>query len=523
MDYSQLGKTPISESAPAGHDVSGEPLYEALGAEIKKLSSPTAAGGIDWPAMERLSGEILASRSKHLLAACCLCIARQHTAGWPGFAEGVVVLRDILVTYWQDCYPTIKRMRGRRNAFTWWQEMIEGLIAAGEPEQWQPGPRAELLNTLEEIDAFLGDNMEEAPVLRATIQAVSGHLTEAVPEPTRTVNAQETAPMPPDPRVAQPAPESSPPPPAARTSQPPMPAEELSPEKNLAYGCEFLRLTATQLRRSDPVHPLAFRLNRIAAWFPLEALPPADNGVTLLPPPDPQVFSLLKNLAARSDWPELLEAGEQQVRQHLFWLDPHYFVATALKRLGRDLARLGVEQETLLLLKRLPGLEKLAFSDGTPFAEAATRDWLVELQGGAQDGAAASATGDQAGQALAEKVARAQQLAEDNQLAQAVELLARGGAAARGGRERLRWDLAVCRLLCRGRQPQVAGPIAASLLAEVDRHHLDEWEPELAEEILTLVCQVLRLQEEDEVVRQQMRATLGRLAVLNPARALALI
>lgn len=521
MEYADLGKRPITEDAPTGADVSGDPLYERLSAEIKKLSSPTAEGGIDWQIIERLAVEILATRSKHILVACCLNIALQHTAGWQGFARGATVLRDLLLTYWESCFPVQKRMRGRVNAIVWWQEMTEALIGATEGEQWDRESRTALLATLEEIDRFLGDTMEDAPVLRPTIQALAGHITEKI---TEAPPKEESTP-PPTAEAHRASAAQSPPAPA--TSSPPRQqataalSEDLPPEKNFARGSDYLRLVATQLLHSDPMHPLAFRLNRIVAWFPLEALPPASDGVTMVPPPDAQAISHLQNLAAVGNWSNLLQTAEQQVRQSLFWLDPHRYVATALERLGRDLAREGVACEILLLIKRLPGLEKLAFSDGTPFADPATRDWLNELRGGAA--AAQSSAPAQRGGDFDEHLAKAQALAADNKLSEALQVLHQGLQTAVGGRARLQWTQAICRLVCRSQQPSIALPFATTLLEQLDRHGLEQWEPSLAEEVLVTVYQVLRLQEKDEQGGQRMQAVLSRLAVLNPARVLELL
>lgn len=523
MEYADLGKTPITDDAPTGADVSGNPLYDQLSTEIKKLSSPTAEGGIDWQVIERLAVEILATRSKHILVACCLNIALQHTAGWQGFAQGVAVLRDLLLTYWENCFPVLKRMRGRVNAIVWWQEMIEARIGATEGEQWDTESRTAMLATLEEIDRFLGDTMEDAPVLRPIIQALAGHITEKI---TEAPPKEELIPAPAAEANRPPAAQS---PPALATSSPPRqqataaPSEDLPPEKNFARGSDYLRLVATQLLHSDPMHPLAFRLNRIVAWFPLEALPPANNGATMVPPPDAQTISQLQNLAAAGNWSDLLQAAEQQVRQSLFWLDPHRYVATALERLGRDLAREGVACEILLLIKRLPGLEKLAFSDGTPFADPATRDWLNELRTGGGAAAAQPSAPALRGGDFDEHLAKAQALAADSKLSEALQVLHHGLQTAVGGRARLQWTQAICRLVCRNQQASIAAPFATTLLEQLDRHGLEQWEPSLAEEVLVTVYQVLRLQEKDEQGGQRMQAVLNRLAVLNPVRALELL
>ena len=520
-EHADLGKAPVSEALPAGADLAAEPLYEQLSVEIKKLSSPTAEGSLNWTTIQNLAVEILSTKSKHILVACCLSIAWYHTAGWHGFAEGVRVVKDLLLTYWEQCYPEKKRMRGRRNALVWWKEQIDRLIETSENEQWDSGARLALLDALGEIDRFLGEQMEDAPLFRSTIQAISARITESparAPEPApHPSGGEESAPRPPAGGEARPlaAPSES-----GQRKEPAAPVDNVPPEKNFARGCEFLRLTATQLLQNDPFHPLAFRLNRIVIWFPLDTLPPASDGATLLPPPDGQLIASLRQLAASGNWPGLVQAAEAQVRQHLFWFDLSRYVAEALCRLGKELASEGVAYETWLLTRRIPGIEKLTFNDGTPFADQATRDWLKELHPGpAASGKPATPAG-QGGQEPTEKLAQAQELAQDNQLAEALQLLRQGMQTAGSGRERLLWTMGFCRLLCRQQHAALALPFSETLLAQLDHHGLEQWEPDLAEEALAVAYQVLRLQGKDAEGGQRMNAVLNRLALLNPARAL---
>lgn len=521
MEYTDLGTAPISEALPAGIDLATEPLYEQLSLEIKKLSSPTAEGGIDWQAIQNLAAEILQTRSKHILVACCLSVAWQHTGGWRGFAQGVRVVRDLLLTYWDQCFPEKKRMRGRRNALVWWKEQIDKLIEAGTGEQWDHEARQALLDDFEEIDRFLGEQLEDSPLFRPTIQALGTLIAEAaIPEPQ-----QDPEPVAPE-TPAVPATATEPRPPAQPLAsgprhEAPIASDSATPEKNLARGSEFLRVAATQLLQNDPFHPLAFRLNRIVAWFPVDSLPPASDGTTLVPPPDDQVVSLVRSLEESGNWPALLQTAEAQLRQHLFWLDLNRYVAEALDRLGKELASEGVAHETRLLVRRLPSIEKLSFNDGTPFADQATRAWLKEFRiTKGTDGTVVpdEAQGERGG--IAAKLAAAWALAKDGKLTEALNELRHGLRTAGGGREQLLWTAEICRLLCRQQQAALAVPFAESLVAQLDRHGLEQWEPELAEETLEVVYQALRLQESNEQASARMNEVLHRLALLNPARAL---
>ncbi len=46
-----------------------------------------------------------------------------------------------------------------------------------------------------------------------------------------------------------------------------------------------------------------------------------------------------------------------------------------------------IRQDLALLLERLPGLENLAWNDGTPFADEVTRNWIAQQVMMREDGA----------------------------------------------------------------------------------------------------------------------------------------
>jgi len=519
MNLQDLGIAPISEGQPAGEDVTYDGTYAQLSDEVKKLSSPSAAGEIDWKKVENLAAAILHEKSKHLLVACCLTIALHHTAGWRGFAQGTRILKDLLLTYWDDCFPTQKRMRGRRNAILWWQEQTEKLIQSSAGESWESAEYRSFFTDLQEIDAFLGEKMEEAPILRSMIQALGSCIAE-------TITAEPKPEIEPD---SAPAPETKPPPaapPASRVTPSaaaptrqaaPMTADaEVPPEKNFERGCDYLRVAATQYLHANPYHQTAYRINRVIAWFPLDRLPPATEGASMLPPPDSQLISGLKSLEQSADWQGLLAAAEAPVRQYLFWLDLSRYVATALKQLGQATTAEGVTQETLLLVRRLPGIEKLSFNDGTPFADPATREWLRESAKGAAPAGTGADSGDKGVQT---QIDAACELARQNKATEALQQLRAGLRSCGVGREQLQWEMGICRVLCRQQQPALALPYAHLILEKIDQFHLEHWEPQLAETALEVVYQTLQIQPV-EMVAPSKTEVLGRLALLNPTRAM---
>ena len=165
MEFYQLGKEPITDNAPAGSDVRYEPEFEALQAEIDKLSSPTASSGVDWNNVANLSAKILSEKSKDLLVASYFAVSRLKAAQVEGLAEGLAVMHDLAANYWDQLYPAKKRMRGRLGAFEWWLEKTMNIVENLEYPPVAAETLEAMLAHLDGLDELLSEQMPEPPML----------------------------------------------------------------------------------------------------------------------------------------------------------------------------------------------------------------------------------------------------------------------------------------------------------------------------------------------------------------------
>lgn len=527
MALIDLGKQPVSEQAPTGSDIRYEPDFEALSDEVEKMSSPTASGAVDWQRVADLAADILAHASKDLLVACYLNIALMQTQGLKGLATGARVLRDLLETFWDGLYPSKKRLKGRLNAVVWWKERIDGYLPAVPSETWPKADRDALLGDLSAINEFLGQQSDDAPILNALIKSVSDRVAEeqapAPPPPTLenaapAEDAEEPAApaqaeTPPAPRTAAPVAPAGPP----RTTAAPVPSDgDTPPGKLVENGLDLLDQAANGLMARDPFDPAIYRLNRVVAWFGVDRLPPSDGGKTLLPPPDGVVSEALTRLYQSGAWQDLLEAAEGRIREFLFWLDLSRYTAEALSQLGQAAVADQVAQDTLNYARRLKGIETLTFSDGMPFADPDTCDWLRQLAG---DTAGATGPHDRTGDDMADALKAANDLLKKNQLGDALNGLRQRMERAGSTRERFLWQMGICRLLIRARKASLARPYIDESLALIDQHQLEKWEPALASDALAIALQGLKGIEGDTVAALTDRIA-NRLSFLDPVKAL---
>ena len=510
MDLLTLGKEPISGSPPTGADVRYLPEFEELQQEIDKLSNPAASGGADWKKVDRLASELLANKGKDLLVASYLAVAQTHLSQVEGFAVGLRIYRDLLEQFWEDLYPTKKRMRGRIAAVEWWLERSD---AAFQSLKVTPLPAArieEFRQDLSKIDELLRGYLEEPPLLRPLEKFIESIPIEAEkkPEPDGvTPQAKAAAP-------------------AAATA--PSTVDEIvshaDAEKVLQGALESIRRAGDYLQRESLSDPLAYRLRRLASWSSVDATPPATDGRTIVPPPDPNVRTMLTELQDKGDWQALVEMSEEKIAESIFWLDLNRFAAEGLNGLGDPYqdARNAVCQETAFFLLRLSGIENLSFSDGTPFADADTRRWLkgVGLGAGAATGAPGPSAGTGEGDRLAAAVKKAEELAK-KKLPEAVSSVQQELRSSFSKRDQLLWRMALSQILMQAKKAELALPHLEAILRDIDLYRLEEWDPDLAVKGLRMVWSGFSTQSDDSS-RDKASDVMNRLARLDPAGALSL-
>jgi type VI secretion system protein VasJ len=364
MDLTVLGKTPVTEDQPAGSDVRYDPLFDALQAEIDKQSTPTASGGTDWKKVEKLAVEILSTKSKDILVASYLAVAQLRLRKEAGVAPSLHLYRDLLETFWENLFPPKKRKRGRVAAIEWWLEKAEPALQDLQPSPLPPEVIDTCRQDINRIGEVLRENLDAPVSLRVMERYIDSIpvASEAEPEPEKP---SETA-----------APEAKP----AQRSAPPPPADtgigemksETDAEKTARAGFMAVRRAADFIENQNLADSRSYRWRRIAGWGMIQMLPPSTDGQTQVPTPTQfeSAMNELNSLKAGQNWEALVRASEEKFQGTVLWLDLNRFAAEALTALGGNhLEAAGaVSLETALLVHRLPGIESLAFADGSPFA-----------------------------------------------------------------------------------------------------------------------------------------------------------
>jgi type VI secretion system protein VasJ len=282
----------------------------------------------------------------------------------------------------------------------------------------------------------------------------------------------------------------------------------------------------------EPQKAMGYRLSRTLRWDLMEKAPPVANGQTQLPGPAAEQRTYFQSLVAKADWQTALPAAEKAFTagaNHL-WLDLQRVAVKACASLGTPFASVkdAILFETALLLKRIPELTSLSFTDGSAFCDDATKDWisaevLPVLQSG---GAAQPAGGGQSGgDPIEAEKKEVNALVAAGKIDAAIALLQAG--LRQGGTERdsFRRSLLLGQILLSAKRPDIAMSVLDSLDEKIDAYRLERWDPDLAVEVWTVMVKACRAilpskpQNLQAAIHEKQNTILTKLSRTNPMSA----
>jgi type VI secretion system ImpA/VasJ family protein len=241
--------------------------------------------------------------------------------------------------------------------------------------------------------------------------------------------------------------------------------------------------------------------------------------------PSQQKQDYLVGLRRDERWFDLLRASERQFHDFPLWLDLQLLSTEALSRLGDSYipALSGVKDELIFLLHRVPEIISLEYQDGTKVANGETLEWLEGLRRMlvtvTDKECVTSSISTTASDLLLLETEVSFDVRSDlsDTLAQARALLSKVSSI----RQSFMIRLALAEHLLQKRQFELAHGHFVHLDRLVQRHGLDEWQPELTLRFLELflACsrKLMRVGKSQEVDNDRLcRNLLERISSLDP-------
>ncbi|MFT0213804.1 type VI secretion system protein TssA [Pseudomonas sp. F1_0610] len=497
---------PINELQPTGEEPSYLDDFQTIREEVNLIS------GADTELICNLAKTVLTKNTKDIRVVTYYTWACLQREGEVGFAQGLELLVIMLQRFENALHP--QRERSRKAALDW-------LASARVLDSLSLHPEVIVKNLQRIVAALLQLEQitqlwetAEQPNLSALYAALelrlekSGGAHAVVPQ-NFVAEVSSTADIKHTPAVI----------------------------KEIASGRELLdqvRLVAKYLRDQPNGWLAAHHLMKSVRHDTLHQLPKiTTTGYTQIDSPKPDQRALLKRLYLQQSWLELLEQADNMFSRGAchFWLDLQWYIYQALSKAGNPYDSWAdiIKQDLKGLLTRLPGLESLLFSDGTPFADETTLNWInqhvidSEFDWGH------------------EPVVSGTDNTQDTIFALETEALALADAESpeaamawlqdNPNNHSMRNQWLIRFLMARVADQFGRNEMALHLVNELDQHaallSLSDWEPKLLFEVKARRLKLLRMKSprsetEKEHLQQEMEKTLAGLITIDPVRAMIL-
>jgi len=496
---------PFTSGPETGDDPAYDDNFQLMREEINKLS------GVDSALLCELARKCLCECAKDVRVVTWYVQARLSRDGEKGLSEGLLLLVAMLSRYGQACHP--QRPVARKAALEWLNssKIIDTLSLWPEVDSNDSCLTVGAINLLESAVADWPE--PEKPSFAGLCTALenrlarSGGMEALVPQNS---SAQEHGRE------------------SAHNDSP-----QLSAVKSGRDLLDQTRLLSRWLSEQPQGWLASHRLIKTVRWDTVDQIPPLDSsGRTRLVPPKPEYRAQLKRLYIQKNWTELVEQASQMYCEGVnhFWLDLQWYLWQGLSHAGQpwDTWADSVLFDLRLLLKRLPGLDGLAWNDGTPFADEVTTVWIAEKVNEESllfsDEPATVVNGQADDVLLLESEAMEKGDTEGPEAALAW-LQSRPGLDA----PRHRWLIRL--LMARVAEQYGRNDMALHLLGELTTRApqltLEDWEPALLFEVQARRLKLLRLKagrsESDKArLMPEMESLLAGLIAIDPARAMVL-
>ncbi|MBG0881263.1 type VI secretion system protein TssA [Burkholderia sp. 9775_39] len=492
---------PLAGEGGVGRDPGYDDVFFELREETQKLS------GIDDGLIVRSCEQLLKETGKDLRLAGYYAIARLRQDGPAGFADGLELAAALVDRFGEIVLP--ERAEAKKGAL----EMLATARVIDLLDSRGAFAPADIERALAALDVLIKGADVWPEAAHPNLQPLVSRF-ERTGEPVRCADVEA---------VALTLPSAS------------AMSGTIASTRDLL---DQVRSMAAWLRDQENGYLPSVRLVRCVRWDTLHEVPPADAAAsTRLVPPRGEMRQQMKRLVLQRQWHELLERVEGAFMEgvnHL-WFDLQYFQHVALDHVGAPYHTWSelLRADFALFLGRLPGIERLSFNDGTPFADDTTLEWIArhavvrDLEAGeAVAPLPVSAGGEGDAGNWPEIEAQARDLAGREGVEVSFAWL-EALPGMRTDRHRYLQRLVMARVADHAGRPDTALALLAELDASSRSLPLTCWEPALIFEVKQQLVRALkamsaRKDADKPTLARRIGDLRAELTVLDPARALTL-
>lgn len=493
---------PVFSHSPAGNDPAYDDDFQAMHEEINKLS------GTDADRLCQLAEALLCNTAKDIRVITWYSLARLSRDGERGLADGLLLLAAMIKRYGAALHP--RRPNARKAAIEWLnsEKVTDALSRWPEVEPEDASLTAGALMVLHHLTQQWTDS--ERPSFAGLCSALqqrmegSGGTGAMVPQNSSEAENQRDI--------------------QGSSALP------LAPVRSGRDLLDQSRLLGAWLAEQPGGWLASHRLMKSVRWDTVNDIPPMDaSSRTRLNPPKAEYRAQLRRLYLQQRWVELVEYATQMFCEGVnhFCLDVQWYLWQGLSRAGLPWETFAgyITADLSLLLERLPGLENLAWNDGTPFADEVTLCWINEQVKGDKQVESVTVASSEGDEILALESEAMEKGDSEGAEAALGWLQSRTGTASLRGRWLVR--LLMARIAEQYGRHEMALHLLGELTERAAQMTMADWEPELIFEVLARRLRLLRIKstrsESDKArLTPEMDKLIAGMIQIDPARAMVL-
>jgi len=458
----------IPGESGTGDSLADDSVLEFLEDEVMKVGS-LAHNDINWSKVESEALKLLADRSKDIKVLGFLMLGLQRGGDGERFVLSLYLLHRVLDSWWENAwpFPGAKGQRARKMLFT---QMLQRAVKSVEGLNFDASVgdgRQFCLDLLAKLDdQAKQQDLPDDPLfdLKRAVEKLPKQDQGATPSSSPGVSAAE---------VGQAQPDRQP---ATNAASASLGSLTLDPGNERATRQSLLKV-AELLTGTEPDNPLGYQVRRYAIWQSITSLPPTRDGKrTDLAAVSADRVAEYKEALDKAPDNGLWQRIEQSLSVSPFWLDGHWLSARAAQALGHNDCAEAIREALKTFVERLPQLTELTFNDHTAFLSEDAADWMYTVPASAKGSGGGTSPWEQA-------LDSAVELARQNKLPAALELLEQGLGDAREPRERFYWRLAITKLMKEAGLKAMAAQQIQDLQGQVQGLVLEDWEPGLIKQL----------------------------------------
>ncbi|MFY0666096.1 MAG: type VI secretion system domain-containing protein [Natronospirillum sp.] len=414
-----------------------DPRYGERFSQIK--SEIESKSETDYERIFHTAIEVLAKEGKDLRIGGYLLFAAARLQGAQGLNFGLQVLTCLLTDSLENLFP--EKLKSRQSALSWIaQDRIIHFI-----ESYSSSLASEELTTLKETYASFceaaGQILEEGFHWKKLDEWTEKHLKSS------TLTSESSG--------------------GAAPSSTAM-LVEIQSDTQLT---QVFRHVLNYYKKNN-MYGVYAALTRSIRWSDLK-MPPAEDGITRVAPPSASDMAKIESLMEQGQWMDAWLACEDAFMNPsgLFCLDYQRIAHQCAQMVGLGEVSYAIEAHLSSLLRRLPKITSLRFSDESAFASSRMLGWIEQT----------FSSGPEGGEDGIDYLGQARDQARSVSLTAALKWLSDQPAA--GQMERIRFKLMQAQLCIENDQSALALPLLKKLSDEVLEYRMQTLEPSLALQI----------------------------------------